>query len=118
MARTGTTGQPNDPAYDVSATVWNAHVTDYVSQSDANPQVVVGGFAIGSGMTSIAKLKLFTVSGTNPITFAHGMGGTPKCIVSANAVQPYAIAWNSNGTNIIIYHNAAASLSVTVLAWI
>jgi hypothetical protein len=96
---------------------------DYLSQTDTALQSVastlsVAGLSVGSGMTTITQLKLFAVSGVNPITFAHGMTGTPKCVVSANAAQPYAIAWTSDGANITIRHNSAGSLTVTVIAWI
>lgn len=124
MPRTGITGKPNNAAYDVSADVWNQHVGDYVSQTDTTAQSIVsalacnGNLSVGSGMTTISKLKLFTASGSNPIVVAHGMVSTPKVVVSANALQPYALGWDSDATNITIRHNAAGSLSVSIIAWV
>lgn len=102
----------------------NALITDYVSQTDSTAQSIASALeckaslTVGTGMTTISKLKLFTASGSNPIVVTHGMGSAPKIIVSANALQPYALAWNSDATNITIYHNAAGSLSVSIIAWV
>jgi len=58
-----------------------------------------------------------TGTGSSPITVAHGLGDTPtKVFVSVNAVQPYAVAYNADATNVYVYHNAAGSLTVSVRA--
>jgi len=67
----------------------------------------------GGGGTSFEG----TGSGTSPITIAHGLGDTPtKVFVSVNALQPYAVAYNMDATNVYVYHNAAGSLTVSVRA--
>lgn len=54
-----------------------------------------------------------TCSGVNPITVAHGLGGTPTLVLfTVNAVQPYVVTYNADAVNIVFYHNAAGSLTI------
>jgi len=58
-----------------------------------------------------------TCTVANGGTAAHGLGGTPtRVFPSANALQPYVISWAADNTNIIFYHNAAATLIICWLA--
>lgn len=58
-----------------------------------------------------------TGTGRSPITVPHGLGAQPtKVFVSVNAVQAYAVAYNADATNVVVYHNAAGSLTVSVRA--
>lgn len=69
--------------------------------------------AAGGGGTSFEG----TGTGSSPITIPHGLGAQPtKVFVSVNAVQPYAVAYNADATNVTVYHNAAGSLTVSVRA--
>jgi hypothetical protein len=58
-----------------------------------------------------------TVTVANGGTVAHTLGGTPtRVFLSANAVQPYAMAWTADATNITFHHSAAATLIINWLA--
>lgn len=48
MARVSTTAKPNNAAYDVSATAYNAFVGDYVSQTDNNTQSLASDINLAS----------------------------------------------------------------------
>jgi hypothetical protein len=53
-----------------------------------------------------------TVSGTTPITFAHGMPDAPDVfLVNAIGTQPYSWSVTTNSTHAVIYHSAGGSLS-------
>jgi len=66
----------------------------------------------------LGEIYFFVKTGKSPITFAHGMGTTPKGVVATpNALQPYAWSYDADVTNIKIYHNAAGSLTFSIIAW-
>jgi hypothetical protein len=51
-------------------------------------------------------------TGTSPVTVAHGCAGEPDYVfIGVNGAQPYATGYTKNATHIVIYHNAAGSLS-------
>lgn len=49
MARVSTTAKPNNAAYDVSATAYNAFVADYISQTDTTAQNIASNLAFADG---------------------------------------------------------------------
>jgi hypothetical protein len=88
----------------------NADTVDGVHAADIDADTVDGvhaaGFFAGTWVTG-------TCTGSNPITTPHGLGGVPSLVLYAiNALQPYAASYNADVTNIIFYHNAAASLTI------
>jgi hypothetical protein len=92
----------------------NADTVDGIHAADIDADTVDGvhasGFFAGTWTTG-------SCSGTNPITKAHGLGGTPTLVLFAvNALQPYVVSYNADATNIIFYHNAAGSLTIKYAA--
>jgi len=105
-------GEKADPAQ------WPTDITaDYVSKTDANAQTIASDVTVSGDLTvsgSFSHGAKGTASGTSPITIAHGLGSTPSVVLlTANAAQPYALGYAADGTNITVYHNAAASLTVS-----
>jgi Tfp pilus assembly protein PilZ len=63
------------------------------------------------------KSKRGTATVANNGTIAHGLGLTPSTVfITANAVQPYALAYEVNATNITVHHSAAGTLTVSYWA--
>lgn len=59
------------------------------------------------------KSKRGTATVANNGTIAHGLGLIPTTVfLTANAVQPYALAYEVDGTNITVHHSAAGTLKV------
>ena len=55
-----------------------------------------------------------TATGTSPITVLHGLAGTPTIVVlGVKGTTVYSTSWTADATNIYIYHNAPASITVT-----
>jgi len=107
MARASKITDGNKP---IDRTPYNALIDDYLSQTDTGEQNI-------AGKVVFATVFEGTGSGTSPITIAHGLGDTPtKVFPSANALQPYALGWTADATNVYVYHNAAGSLTVSVRA--
>lgn len=78
--------------------------------ADTVDGVHASGFLAGTWTTG-------TATGANPITKAHGLAGTPTIVLTGiDAAQPYVVSWTADATNIVFYHNAAASLTVTYAA--
>lgn len=55
-----------------------------------------------------------TATVANNGTIAHGLGASPTTVIlTANAVQPYALGYEKDATNITVHHNAAGTLAVS-----
>lgn len=114
-----TSGEKADP------TKWPAEINaDYISRTVTTDQDIASDLVFASGKKPVydgspGAVYNFVKSGRSPITFAHGIGEAPTGVVATvKAVQPYIVSCNWDATNIIIYHNAAASLTVSVHAWV
>jgi len=79
MARTSTTSIANDPNYDVSADVWNAHVGDYVSQTDTSEQDLASDLNMNAndilGAGDVKTASSAGVAETLAIDIPVGAGG-------------------------------------------
>jgi hypothetical protein len=100
------TGDMTKTVYDTDAD----NVVESADDADTLDGVHAAGFLQGTWTAG-------SCAGTNPITKAHGLGGTPSIVLCLpNALQPYVVSYNADATNIIFYHNAAASLTIKYLA--
>jgi hypothetical protein len=110
MVRASKITDANKP---IDRNTYNPLIDDYVSQTDITAQTIESALTL-NGKITFKYIKTGTATGSNPITVAHGLSGTPQIVtLGAKALQPYALAWNADATNIKIYHNAAGSLTVT-----
>ena len=100
------TGDMTKAVYDTDAD----NVVESADDADTLDGVHAAGFLQGTWTSG-------TVTVANGGTVAHGLGGTPtRVFLSANAVQPYAMAWTADATNITFHHSAAATLIINWLA--
>ena len=98
---------------------------DYLSQSDPAAQSIASDVTIAGDLV-VSGSFTFSCSGSitgrytpgNPITVAHGLGGTPDNVVyGVKGAQPYACGWDADGTNIYFYPNTAAEITISYIAW-
>lgn len=118
-ATTPTNGEKADP------TAWPTDITnDYLSQTETTNQNIASNLIFASGKApsydgSPAAQYRFVRAGTSPIIITHGIGQAPTGVVATvKGAQPYAVGVNWNATTITVYHNAAGSVTVSVIAWV
>ena len=72
----------------------------------------------GAGSTTLLMNKgVATVA--NGGTIPHLLGTTPTgCLLTPNAVQPYAYSYETGAANITVHHNSAGNLTFSWMAWL
>lgn len=107
MARVSTTAKPNNAAYDVSATAYNAFVGDYVSQTDVNDQTCSSDLNFAAGKRpnfSGGKIPFATVgSDSNCDYVTDGAADAVQinaALAAASEVYLAAETFNIGGTSI------------------
>jgi hypothetical protein len=109
---------PQGPGSGLNADLLDGkHAMQIVEEAIAKTKVFSLGGGGGAGTLTITGLdgawQTGSCSGKNPIVTAHGLGGTPSLVFySVNALQPYEVSYNVDGTNITFYHNSAGSLTI------
>ena len=88
---------------------------DYLSQTDTNPQTIAGDLTVAGSFTFGGR---GLATGTSPITVVHGLtdvtsANTVVLLTPMGAQPSYRCSYSIDATNITIYHNAAASLTVS-----